>query len=223
VPGTVEFDYYRDASRFVFISEKQQKRLRGLRSGGVVYNAAETDKYRFCGEKGDYFFFIGNINRNKGPDTAIRVARELGRKLIMAAKVDKKYMPFFESKVKPFVDGKRVVLHRLLGMKRKLSMYQHARCLLFPIRWEEPFGLVMTEAMSCGTPVIAMNRGSVPEVIRHGETGFIADNYREFVGYAKRAHEIDPRKCRRWVEKKFSVRSMTDGYEKAYKRALKEK
>ncbi len=221
-PGTLEFDFYKDASRFVFISRKQQRRLRGLRSAGVVYNATDTNEYKFSGDKGDYFFFIGNINRNKGPDIAIKVAKKLRKRLIMAAKVDKKYMPFFDSSVKPFVDGKRVVLYSTISMRKKLSLYQHAKCVLFPIRWEEPFGLVMTEAMSCGTPVIAMNRGSVPEVIKHGETGFIADNYREFLSYAKRADEIDPKKCRRWVERKFSVRVMAEGYERAYKEILKD-
>jgi len=220
-PGTMEFDTYKDASRFVFISRKQQRRLRGLRSAGVVYNATDTGQYKFSGDKRDYFFFIGNINQNKGPDLAIKAAKRLGRRLIMAAKVDKKYTPYFESKVKPFVDGKKVVLYSTISMKKKLSLYQHARCVLFPIRWEEPFGLVMTEAMACGTPVVAMNRGSVPEVIKHGETGFIADNYREFVSYARRAGEIDPAKCRRWVERKFSVKVMADGYERVYRRILK--
>ncbi len=222
-PGTIEFDSYKNASNFVFISKKQQRRLRGLRSAGVVYNATDTGQYKYCDEKRDYFFFIGNINRNKGPDTAIKVAKQLGKKLIMAAKVDKKYMPFFESKVRPFVDGKKVVLYSTINMPKKLSLYQHAKCVLFPIRWEEPFGLVMTEAMSCGTPVVAMNRGSVPEVIKHGVTGFIADNYREFVSYAKRVDEIDPRACRRWVERRFSVSVMADGYEGAYRRILERK
>ena len=220
-PGTLEFDAFKDASRFVFISRKQQRRLRGLRSAGVVYNATDTSQYKYSADKKDYFFFIGNINRNKGPDLAIKASRATGRRLIMAAKVDKKYMPFFESQVKPYVDGKKVVLYSTISMPKKLSLYQHARAVLFPIRWEEPFGLVMTEAMACGTPVVAMNKGSVPEVIKHGETGFIADNYREFVSYAKRVEEIDPAKCRRWVERKFSIRVMADGYERVYRRILK--
>ncbi len=222
-PGTMEFDYYKDVCRFVFISKKQQKRLHGLKSGGVVYNATDTNEYKFSDEKRDYFFFIGNITRNKGPDIAIKTAKQLGKKLIMAAKVDKKYMPFFASKVKPFVDGKKVVFYSTINMDKKIGLYQHAKCLLFPIRWEEPFGLVMTEAMSCGTPVVALNRGSVPEVIKHGVTGFIADNYREFVSYVRRVDEIDPLACRRWVEKKFSIQVMTDGYERVYRKVLKEK
>jgi len=91
----------------------------------------------------------------------------------------------------------------------------------FPIRWEEPFGLVMIEAMACGTPVVAFNRGSAPEVIKHGETGFIAKNYREFVSYVKRVDEIDPHAYRRWVEKKFSIPVMTDGYERVYRKVVK--
>ena len=114
-----------------------------------------------------------------------------------------------------------MVFRGLLPFKTKLKLYQQAKALLFPIRWDEPFGLVMIEAMSCGTPVVAFNRGSIPEVIKHGVSGFIADNYREFVSYANKAHEIDPKKCRRWVEKKFSVKAMTDDYVRVYKKMLK--
>ncbi|UCD02829.1 MAG: glycosyltransferase family 4 protein [Candidatus Aenigmatarchaeota archaeon] len=220
-PGTIEFEQYRNSGHFVCISKKQEKRLKGLRSAGVVYNATDTDKYRFCDEKRDYFFFIGNINNNKGPDLAIKTAKELKTRLILAAKVDKNQLPFFETKVKPFVDGKRIMMYSTINMEKKIKLYQQARCLLFPIRWEEPFGLVMIEAMSCGTPVVAMNRGSVPEVIKHGETGYVADNYREFVSYVRKIDEIDPKACRRWVEKKFSIGAMTDGYEKTYKRIIK--
>ena len=220
-PKMREFEYFRNVTNFVFISKKQEKRLKGLRSAGVVYNATDTNQYTFCEEKGDYFFFIGNINNNKGPDMAIKAAKELKTKLILAAKIDEKQLPFFETKVKPFVDGKKVKMYSTIHMKKKISLYQHAKCLLFPIRWEEPFGLVMIEAMSCGTPVVAMNRGSVPEVIKHGETGFIADNYREFVSYAKKVDDIEPKNCRRWVEKKFSIGAMTDGYEKVYKKIMK--
>jgi glycosyltransferase involved in cell wall biosynthesis len=186
-----------------------------------VYNSTDINKYKFCEKKEDYMFFVGNSTKTKGPDLAIKVARRVKGKLIMATKVDDKYRNFFNSAIKPYADGKNMILHEKISFEKKLDLYQHAKCLLFPIRWEEPFGLVMIEAMACGTPVVAMNRGSVPEVIKHGETGFVADNYGEFVEYVKRVDEIDPRKCRKWVEKNFTIGKMTDGYLKVYKKLLK--
>ncbi|UCD02828.1 MAG: glycosyltransferase family 4 protein, partial [Candidatus Aenigmatarchaeota archaeon] len=212
-PKLKEFEYFKKATHFVCISKKQEKRLKGLRSAGVVYNATDTDKYRFCDEKRDYFLFLGNIYKHKGPDIAIRAAKKLGKKMVISGKYDKgRQELWFNKFIKPHINRKDVVFYPLIPFEKKLDLYQHARCLLFPIRWEEPFGLVMIEAMSCGTPVVAMNRGSVPEIIKHGETGFVADNYNDFLKYTKKVDEIDPKDCRRWVEKKFSIGAMTDGY-----------
>jgi len=224
LPGSVEFDYFRDASHFVFISKKQQKRLHGLRSAGVVYNATNTDAYKFSDEKKDYLLFLGNCYMHKGPDIAVRAAKRLKKKLIISGKYDQgKQERWFKKHIAPQIDNRNIVFRPLIPFKEKLQLYQHAKCLLFPIRWEEPFGLVMIEAMSCGTPVVAFNRGSVPEVIKHGETGFIANNYREFISYVKRVGEIDPKKCRQWVEKKFSIQIMADGYERIYRKVIKSK
>lgn len=220
-PGTPQHEELRNESHFTFISRNQMERIKGLRSAGVVYNATDTEKYPLREEKKDYMFFIGNMTPSKGPDTAVKVAKQLKQKLIMAVKIDKKYEDFYNTAIKPHVDGKNIVLHRIVDFEKKIRLYQQAKCVLFPIRWEEPFGLVMTEAMSCGTPVVAMNHGSAPEIIKHGETGFIANNYKEFVSYVKRIDEIDPKKCRKWVEKKFSIKAMTDGYERVYRRIAK--
>lgn len=219
-PGKPQTEIFRNSCHFAFISKNQMSRLHSLRPGSVVYNATDTEEYKFCGEKKDYFFFIGNMTPNKGPEIAVKTANRLRKKLVMTVKIDAKYMDFFTKKVKPLM-GKNVEFYELVSSEKKLRFYQQAKCVLFPIRWEEPFGLVMTEAMSCGTPVVAMNHGSVPEIIKHGETGFVAENEKEFLEYAKRVDEIDPKKCRRWVEKNFSIKSMTDGYEKLYRKILK--
>jgi glycosyltransferase involved in cell wall biosynthesis len=221
IPGTPQFNYFRNACYYAFISKNQQERLHGLKSAGVVYNATDMNKYKLCTEKKDYMFFIGNMTLGKGPDIAVKVARELKEKLIMATKIDAKHEDFFQAKVKPYVDGKMTKLHKLISFEKKLKLYQQAKCLIFPIRWQEPFGLVMTEAMACGTPVVALDNGSVSEIVRHGETGFVAKNYSELKKYIKRVNEIDPKACRRWVEKNFSIKAMADGYEHVYKKILK--
>ncbi len=222
LPGFPQFDFFKKATNFVFISRKQERRMRGLRSAGVVYNATDTDKYRFSPDKRDYLLFLGNCYKHKGPDIAVRAAKRLKMKLFMSGKYDSgKQEMWFNKSIKPHIDGKRVVFKPLVPFQEKLSLYQHAKCVLFPIRWQEPFGLVMIEAMACGTPVVAFDRGSVPEVIKHGETGFIAKDYREFLSYVKRADEIDPKKCRRWVERKFSIKVMAEGYERVYKKVVK--
>lgn len=221
VGNTPQFSLFRNSSHFVFISKSQKKRLRGLRSAGVVYNATDMDKYKICENKKDYMFFIGNLLKRKGPDLAVRAVKSLNEKMIMALKIDEKDQDFFKACIKPFIDGKNIKMVQTIPFKKKLELYQHARCLLFPIRWEEPFGLVMVEAMACGTPVVAMNHGSVSEIVKHGETGFVANNYKEFVSYAKRIDEIDPKKCRKHVEKLFSIEAMTDGYERIYRKLKK--
>ncbi len=218
----MEFEFFKNSCYYAFISRNQSRRLRGLRYGGVVYNSTNTDRYRFKEEKKDFFLFLGNIYVHKGPHIAIRVANRLKTRLYITGKYDKgKQEAWVEKYIRPKVDGKRIIMNGVLNFKKKLEMYQNAKALLFPIQWDEPFGLVMIEAMSCGTPVVAMNRGSVPEIIKHGETGFIADNYNDFLKYAKKVDEIDPKNCRRWVEKKFSIGAMTDGYEKIYRKMLK--
>ncbi|MBN2331369.1 MAG: glycosyltransferase family 4 protein [Candidatus Aenigmarchaeota archaeon] len=222
LPKFPEFHFFRNATNFVFISKKQEKRMHGLRSAGVVYNATDTDEYTFSPDKEDYLLFLGNCYKHKGPDIAIRVAKRLGMKLIITGKYDPgRQEAWFMKNVAPHVDGKRIIFRKLIPFEEKLDLYQHARCVLFPIRWEEPFGLVMIESMACGTPVVAFGKGSVPEIIKHGETGFIADDYRQFLAYVKRAHEINPRACRRWVKRKFSIEVMADSYERVYRRILK--
>lgn len=216
-----EFEYFKDASNFVCISKKQEKRLGGINSAGVVYNSTDTEKYKFQSKKEDYIFFIGNLRPSKGPDIAVRIAKQMNEKMKMAVKIDEDCEDFFSKNVKPYVDGRNILLKKIVSLEEKIKLYQNAKCLVFPIRWEEPFGLVLIEAMSCGTPVVAFGRGSVPEIVKHGETGFIAKDEKEFKKYIKRIDEIDPKTCRRWVEKNFSIRAMTDGYENVYKKLVK--
>jgi len=185
---------------------------------GIVYNGIEIKKFKFNKKPGDYLLVVGRIAKEKGIYEAIKIAKITKEKLLIVGR--KTEDEYWYKKVKPFI-GKNIKFAGLVPLYEMPKFYNKAKALLFPIRWEEPFGLVMTEAMSCGTPVIAFNRGSIPEVIKHGKTGFIVKNIREAVAAVKKIDQIDRRDCRKWVEENFSIEKMVDNYEKLYYDILK--
>ncbi len=219
-PGRSDFDYYKDACYYVAISNKQMQNLHGLKFAGMVYNAIDMKKFKYGKEKKDFFLFLSNITEVKGPDVAVRVAKKAGIKLIMAGKLDDQKVGFFNHKVKPYIDGKKI---RYLGMvdnKTKFELYRDAKALIMPLQWEEPFGLVMVEAMASGTPVIAFKRGSAPEIVRDGETGFIVETPEQMIKAIKKVDDISPYTCREWVRDQFGVERMINGYEQIYESIL---
>ncbi|HDD46400.1 MAG TPA: glycosyltransferase family 4 protein [Candidatus Aenigmarchaeota archaeon] len=220
IPRTPQQKLFCKTTSYVAISKNQKKRLKGLNFIDVVYNCIDINVYAFSEEKGDYLFFIGNIVPHKGPDIAVKIAKELNEKLIMVGKIDKVQEPFFNEKIKPYVDNKNIFFYTDLPLKKIVELYQHAKCLIFPLQWEEPFGLVMAEAQSCGTPVVAFNRGSVPEVVKHGVTGFVVKTYEEFLKAIENVDKISPKKCRKWVEKMFTIEKMVKHYERVYEKVL---
>lgn len=223
-PGTEPFESFKDTCWWVAISKKQMQNLSGLKFAGVVYNAIDTSKYQVEEKKENYLLFFGNICADKGPDVAIEVAKRLGLKLIMSGKIDDGVnREFYESEIKPKIDGKMVEFYPEVDHQTKQDFFGKARAFLFPIRWEEPFGLVMPESMACGTPVIAFPRGSVPEVIVDGETGFLVNNVDEMVEAVKKVDHISPYKCREHAEKYFSVQKNADDYIKIYEKIISEK
>jgi glycosyltransferase involved in cell wall biosynthesis len=129
-------------------------------------------------------------------------------------------MEFFQKEIEPYVDGKNIVWLGEVTQEEKVRMLARARCFLFPIEWEEPFGLVMAEANACGTPVITTRWGAAPEVVEHGVTGFVADSLDEIPGFLKRIDEIDPAICREEVIRRFSPGSMAQGYLDIYQKVL---
>jgi glycosyltransferase involved in cell wall biosynthesis len=160
------------------------------------------------------------MSPDKGADRAIQVARAAGLPLRIAAKMRQPdEIEYFETHVRPQLDEQIEYLGEL-EQRDKVKLLRHARATLFPIEWEEPFGLVMIESMACGTPVIATRRGSVPEVIEHGRGGIIVDDAHEMADALAAADELDPRECRRSVEERFSPQQMTQNYLDVYKRAL---
>ncbi|MFN2589328.1 MAG: glycosyltransferase family 4 protein [Actinomycetota bacterium] len=210
---------------FVAISEGQRQHMPELPYAGVVYNGVDVARYPFRERKDEYLMFLGRASPEKGVLRAVLAARAAGRKLVLAVKVaNAEEEEHWSRDVLPVLADDAVVLGEI-SFEQKVDLLAGARALLFPIDWDEPFGLVMTEAMACGTPVIATPCGSVPEVVAPGRTGFVVpvDDYpTRAIEALDRLDDIDPSACRAWVQERFSKEAMVDGYERAFERATAE-
>lgn len=188
---------------------------------GVIYNAIDVKSYPFNDSAREPFLlFLSRISHEKGPHIAIEVARRTGRRLVIAGNVDTVDEEFFRTRILPEADGDQIQYIGEADYHRKRELLAQACCLLAPITWEEPFGLFFIEAMACGTPVVTFKRGSAPEVVRHGKTGFVASALDEMVEAVGRVQEIDPRRCRQHVEWNFDVPRLADDYLRAYERVI---
>lgn len=214
------YEHFKDACYYNAISEYQKSCLPTLNYVETVYNAVDVHKYEFSEEKDDYLILVSRVSPNKGTHLAIQVAKELGEKLILVGKIDPIDMDYFTTQVAPEVDGDQIIFTGEVGDAEKRELLKRAKCFVFPIQWPEPFGLVMAEAMACGTPAVVIRNGSSPEVVADGTTGFVVDTLNEMLDAVKRAGEIDPRACREHVEKNFSPAKMADVYEANYRRIL---
>jgi glycosyltransferase involved in cell wall biosynthesis len=183
----------------------------------VIGNPMVVDNFPFRAEKDGYLLWIGRFNPDKGPERAIAAAREADAPLVLAGPVQSGNEDFFASEVEPHLDGERIRYIGEVG-EEKGKLYAGAGALLMPIRWPEPFGLVMTEAMACGTPVIAFPEGSAPEIVIDGETGFVVDDEREMAAAVGRLSEIEPERCRESARERFDVAAVAEAYEQAYGR-----
>lgn len=216
--------YERVADRmwFVAISEAQRATYPDLRWGGVVYNGIDPARYPLRTEKEDFLLFMGRAAPEKGLRRAVETARLTGDRLVIAVKVAAQTEIDEWESLQPMLPEGTVVLGEI-GHEEKVDLYGRAKAVLFPIDWDEPFGLVMTEAMACGTPVIATPRGSVTEVIDDGVTGVIVpvEGYAEAAAAAlEDIGAIDPAVCRAHVVDRFSVAAMVAGYQRVYQRAV---
>jgi glycosyltransferase involved in cell wall biosynthesis len=181
----------------------------------VIGNPIVVDDFPFSDEKHDYLLWIGRLDEDKGPDRAIAAARAAGVPLVLAGPVQPGKEEFFAHEVEPHLDGESVRYIGEVG-EDKLDLYAGARAFLMPIRWPEPFGLVMTEAMACGTPVIAFPEGSASELVVDGETGFVVDDEQEMAAAVGRLDEIDPARCRELARERFDVAAVAAAYERVY-------
>ena len=164
--------------------------------------------------------FLGRIQKEKGTAIAIEVAKKTGNKLIIAGNVPNEalHQRYFEEEVSPFIDQSQITYIGPVNNSQKNELLQNCKAFLMPVLWDEPFGIVMTEALACGAPVIGFNRGAVPEVVSDGQNGFVCDNVDEMVAAVKKAGDINRVTCRKIVEDKFSARVLARQYEKLYER-----
>jgi glycosyltransferase involved in cell wall biosynthesis len=210
---------YRRWSHFPLasISDSQRRPLAFANWAGTVHHGMAADLYAFSPKPEGYLAFLGRISPEKGPDRAIAIAKLLGCKLKIAAKVDAADRAYFESRIEPLLDDPLVEFIGEIGDTEKSAFLGGADALLFPIDWPEPFGLVMIEAMACGTPVVAYRCGSVPEVIEPGLTGFIVEGETQAAEAVKLARRLDRAAIRRRFERRFSARAMATSYVDLYR------
>ncbi len=206
---------YRDAP-FVAISNEQARLLAGANVVGTVLHGIDTARFMFREKPDDYLLFLGRFTEGKGPIQAIQVAKRTGMRLILAA-ADEEY---YREHVAPLVDGTQIVYFGEAGFDAKVKLYGGARALLYPIQAGEPFGLVLAEAMSCGTPAAALDRGAVREIVDDGVTGVVFESIDQMVNGLDRVFTLDRREVHRRAVAKFGVDRMVREYETVYQRIV---
>jgi glycosyltransferase involved in cell wall biosynthesis len=204
----------------VSISDAQRTPLPHANWLGTVHHGLPPDGLRFRREPGQYLAFLGRISPEKRVDRAIAIAQACGRPLRIAAKVDPYDQPYFERDIRPLLSHPLVEFVGEIGESEKADFLGNARALLFPIDWPEPFGLVMIEALACGTPVVGFRRGSVPEVLDDGLTGFVVETLEEAVAATRAIDRVDRHACRQVFERRFTVARMADRYLELYRQVV---
>jgi glycosyltransferase involved in cell wall biosynthesis len=216
-------DYYRalgDTVQLVAISDVQRSHAPDMAWSARVHNAIRAQTFPFRAEKEDYALFLGRFHPEKSPHLAIDAARAAGMPIVLAGKCSEPLeRAYFTREIEPRI-GKDVTIYGVADAMAKRRLLSRAAFMLFPISWEEPFGLVVIEAMACGTPVVALRRGAVSELVVDRQTGIIVDEPAELPAAIANVREIDPAACRKHVEANFTVEVMAAGYEDVYRKAL---
>ena len=222
-PFGVRFFESCPAATLASISENQKRAMPNLNWVGTVHYGMPLGRLTPPrGPRGDYLVFLGRISPEKGPEQAIEIARRAGMRVKIAAKIGEPDRHYFEARIRPLLDDANVVFLGEISDAQKGRLLGNARGLLFPIDWEEPFGLVMIEAMACGTPVVAFARGSVPEVVDDGVTGWVVRNVEQAVAAVRTLRGLDRRLVRRRFEERFSARRMAGDYLHIYSTMCRE-
>ncbi len=213
------YEKYNEHVTYIAISNAA--RHPSLKYYDTIYHGIPVERYPFCNKPEDYLLFLGRIHRDKGTYEAIQLAQRTGMPLIVAGIIQDQ--DYFDEYVEPFIDDETVKYVGPVGFGTKEKLLGRARGLLHLINCHEAFGLTVIEAMACGTPVLAINRGSMPELIRPGETGFLVDNLNEAFTKVQGLNRISRHRCRDWVKQRFSVELMVDRYLKTYKKIVQRK
>jgi glycosyltransferase involved in cell wall biosynthesis len=201
---------------FVAISKEQASLLEGQNVAGIVLHGIDTDLFTFRETPEDYLLFLGRFTEGKGALQAIEVARRVGMQLILAAAEE----PYYREAIAPHVDGRQIVYFGEADFEAKVRLYGGARALLYPIQAREPFGLVLAEAMACGTPIAALDRGAVREVVDDDVTGLIFDNLEAMIGGLHRVFDLDRKRVRAQAVERFGIYRMVDEYIDVYHRII---
>jgi len=211
------YDMYSDMP-VISISHAQRDPLPHLNWQGTVHHGFPPESYSCYTKSGKYLAFLGRTSPEKGLDRAIEIAQRAGMPLKIAAKIDKTDQEYFDSCIRPLLNSSDIEFLGEIGYPEKNAFLGEAAALLFPIAWPEPFGIVMIEAMACGTPVIAYPFGSVPEVVKHGVSGYIVLDFESAVDAVKKLGKLDRKKVRRHFEQHFTATRMAEDYLEIYER-----
>jgi glycosyltransferase involved in cell wall biosynthesis len=217
------FEEYSDVP-LVSISDNQRRPIPGANWRGTVYHGLPRDLFTFQGDEGGYLVYLGRMSPEKRVDRAIEIARRSGTPLKIAAKIYPEERHYFDEHLAPLLEASKPLVEFVgeIGQGERDELLGAASAFLFPIEWPEPFGLVMIEALACGTPVIAWRRGSVPEVLENGVTGFIVDSIEEAVEAVARIHQLSRATCRRVFEERFVASRMAMDYLGIYREVVGE-
>ncbi|OIP75502.1 MAG: hypothetical protein AUK06_01705 [Parcubacteria group bacterium CG2_30_36_18] len=205
---------------FVAISKNQRRLGPGINIVKTIYHGLPIEKYEFNPEPKNYLLWLSKIMTEKGIAQAIDIAKLSGENLIISGNIPPEYGDYFDFRIKPLIDGKKIQFVGASNFSKKIELLKNAKAFIFPVKRPEPFGLVVIEAMACGVPVIAFKEGSLPELIEDGKTGFLVNNTEEACQALKKINKISREYCREYVEKNFNLKRMVNRYEKLYKKIL---
>lgn len=217
------FQKYKDLN-YISISNSQRRGGENLNWLETVYNGINLTPFKFNPKPQDYLIWLGKFNPDKGTKEAILTAKKLNRKILIAGAIDmidENDRNYWLNEVKPLINNKDVIFVGEVNDQKKSELFGSAACFLNPIKWNEPFGLVMVEAMSVGCPVISFKNGAAHEIITDGETGYLVSNLEQMIEAVSKIDKIERKKCRERVEKYFTNKIMVDNYEKVYKRVAR--
>ncbi len=214
------FELYASPNQqYVSISDNQRRDAPDLNYAATVYDGVDTDDFTFSAEHEDYLLYTGRIVPEKGVKEAVQIAEATNHRLLIIGPVPNSSTGYFEQYIKPYLNDKVLYLG-YIERAQILPYYQKAKALLMPLQWEEPFGLTAIEAMACGTPVIAIARGSMPEIILDGKTGYLVKSVGEMIEAVHKVNKLERRDCRDHVKAHFGLKQMIDGYETTYRNIL---
>ncbi|MDI6883383.1 MAG: glycosyltransferase family 4 protein [Patescibacteria group bacterium] len=208
---------------YVAVSKNQRRSGPGINIVKTIYHGLPIEKYPFNPNPQNYLLWLSRIGPDKGIAEAIDIAKLSGEKLIISGNILPQYADYFKFRIKPLIDGKQIQFVGASDFAKKVELFKNAKAFIFPVKRPEPFGLVVIEAMACGTPVIAFKEGSLPELIEDGKTGFLVSSVEEACQSLKKIDKISRGYCREYVEKNFNLKRMVNRYEKLYKKIMKNK